>query len=213
MPMQPRPNATTAYPSYRVARPKLVGGALCLDFVNTVEWRGAAERAERLTDYGELLLWAEAAGAIGPAARRRLAAAARRHPGKAAEALAEARVLREDIASFAAGGLPRPALVERINAWLARAPDRRRLAVSAEGCGWAAAQPGEDFRAPLWPAIWSAADLLISGRVARVHSCSDKRCAWLFLDTSRSRPRRWCSMDTCGNRAKARRHYRRRRAA
>jgi predicted RNA-binding Zn ribbon-like protein len=211
--MQPRANAPSAYPSYRVARPKLVGGALCLDFVNTVEWRGAAERAERLTDYGELLIWAEAAGAIDGSTRRRLAAAARREPAKAAEALAEARALREDIAVLAAGGSPRPAVAERINAWLARAPDRRRLAVSAEGCRWAAAQSGEDFRAPLWPALWSAADLLVSGEAARVRACGDRRCAWLFLDASRSRPRRWCSMDTCGNRAKARRHYRRRRAA
>ena len=211
--MRPRPNAPAVYPSYRVVRPKLVGGALCLDFVNTVEWRGAPERAERLTDYAELLLWAEAAGAIEGRARRRLAAAARRHPEKAAAALAEARALREDIASIAAGNAPRPASIERINAWLARAPDRRRLAVSADSCGWAAARPGEDLLAPLWPVVWSAADLLVSGKTARVRACGDKRCAWLFLDTSRSRPRRWCSMDTCGNRAKARRHYRRRRAA
>ncbi|TAL94280.1 MAG: hypothetical protein EPN73_18145 [Paraburkholderia sp.] len=32
-------------------------------------------------------------------------------------------------------------------------------------------------------------------------------CSWLFLDLSRSRSRRWCSMATCGNRAKAQRHY------
>lgn len=211
--MHVRPHAPTGYPSYRAARPKLVGGALCLDFVNTEEWRGGPERAERLTDYGELLLWAEAAGAIDGRTRRRLAAAARRHPEKAAEALAEARALREDIAALAEGGPPRPALVERINAWLTRAPDRRCLAVSAEGCGWAAARSGDDILAPLWPVVWSAADLLVSGDAARVRACGDKRCAWLFLDTSRSRPRRWCSMDTCGNRAKARRHYRRRRAA
>jgi predicted RNA-binding Zn ribbon-like protein len=210
--MPSRPPAPAAYPSYRVARPKLVSGALCLDFVNTVEWRGAPGRAERLTDYGELLLWAEAAGAIDGRARRRLAAAARRAPARAAEALTEARALREDIAALAAGGPPRPALVARLNAWLARAPDRRRLSASAEGLGWAAARSGEDFRAPLWPVIWSTADLLISGNAARVRACGDKRCSWLFLDTSRSRPRRWCSMDTCGNRAKARRHYRRKRA-
>jgi predicted RNA-binding Zn ribbon-like protein len=35
-------------------------------------------------------------------------------------------------------------------------------------------------------------------------------CGWLFLDTSKNHSRRWCSMDACGNQAKARRHYRRR---
>jgi len=65
--------------------------------------------------------------------------------------------------------------------------------------------------APLWPVAWSAADLLTSGRVARVRACADRRCGWMFLDASRSRRRRWCSMEACGNRAKARRHYRRQR--
>ncbi|MGK6316481.1 CGNR zinc finger domain-containing protein [Neorhizobium sp. DT-125] len=38
----------------------------------------------------------------------------------------------------------------------------------------------------------------------RVRACP--RCGWLFLDASRSGQRRWCSMSTCGNREKARRH-------
>jgi predicted RNA-binding Zn ribbon-like protein len=33
-------------------------------------------------------------------------------------------------------------------------------------------------------------------------------CGWLFVDESRNGSRRWCSMKDCGNRAKARRHYR-----
>jgi len=33
--------------------------------------------------------------------------------------------------------------------------------------------------------------------------------AWLFIDRSRTHRRRWCSMQTCGNRHKARRHYQR----
>lgn len=38
----------------------------------------------------------------------------------------------------------------------------------------------------------------------RLHACP--RCGWLFLDTSRGGRRRWCSMQTCGNREKASRH-------
>lgn len=38
----------------------------------------------------------------------------------------------------------------------------------------------------------------------RLHACP--RCGWLFLDTSRGGKRRWCSMQTCGNREKASRH-------
>ncbi|MEO3999034.1 CGNR zinc finger domain-containing protein [Mesorhizobium sp. CAU 1732] len=38
----------------------------------------------------------------------------------------------------------------------------------------------------------------------RLHACP--RCGWLFVDASRGGKRRWCSMQTCGNREKASRH-------
>ncbi|WP_127070567.1 CGNR zinc finger domain-containing protein [Pelagibacterium lentulum] len=38
----------------------------------------------------------------------------------------------------------------------------------------------------------------------RLRACP--RCGWLFVDTSRGGRRRWCSMQTCGNREKASRH-------
>ena len=38
-------------------------------------------------------------------------------------------------------------------------------------------------------------------------------CGWVFLDETKNRRRRWCSMKDCGNRAKARRHYARQREA
>ena len=38
----------------------------------------------------------------------------------------------------------------------------------------------------------------------RLHACP--RCGWLFVDTSRGGKRRWCSMQTCGNREKSSRY-------
>jgi predicted RNA-binding Zn ribbon-like protein len=41
-----------------------------------------------------------------------------------------------------------------------------------------------------------------------IRQCADVRgCGVLFLDRTRNRSRRWCSMKSCGNRAKAQRHY------
>jgi predicted RNA-binding Zn ribbon-like protein len=37
-----------------------------------------------------------------------------------------------------------------------------------------------------------------------VRACD--RCGWFFIDSSRGRRRRWCSMKTCGNQAKAARY-------
>ena len=75
-----------------------------------------------------------------------------------------------------------------------------------------ALEASETLAAPLRPIVRSAAELLVSDQLDRVRECDGARCTWLFLDQSRNRSRRWCSMETCGNRAKARRHYRRTKA-
>jgi predicted RNA-binding Zn ribbon-like protein len=62
------------------------------------------------------------------------------------------------------------------------------------------------------PVAQSAADLLTSEELNRVGQCADDHCGWLFMDMSRNRSRRWCDMGDCGNRAKARRHYQRKRS-
>lgn len=49
-------------------------------------------------------------------------------------------------------------------------------------------------------------------RPHRLKACADPQCERFLLDRSRSNQARWCSMATCGNRAKARRHYERTRA-
>ena len=56
---------------------------------------------------------------------------------------------------------------------------------------------------------FNAGDLLAGPRLDRVRCCANPECGWLFLDDSRAGKRRWCSMQSCGNRAKARRHYHR----
>ncbi len=52
-----------------------------------------------------------------------------------------------------------------------------------------------------------AALLLSSKQTEQIKKCSNPKCILMFLDTSRSRKRRWCSMEICGNRAKAANHY------
>ncbi len=61
---------------------------------------------------------------------------------------------------------------------------------------------------PLWPVAQSAVTLLTAEDLTRVKMCaSTDDCGWLFLDTTRNRSRQWCDIATCGNRARARRHY------
>lgn len=53
----------------------------------------------------------------------------------------------------------------------------------------------------------SAATLLTSAHGQHIKNCSNDKCILMFVDTSRSKKRRWCSMDRCGNRSKASKFY------
>jgi predicted RNA-binding Zn ribbon-like protein len=61
----------------------------------------------------------------------------------------------------------------------------------------------------LAPIVRAAAELLTSDDRARIRECGSETCFWLFMDHSKNGTRRWCDMKVCGNREKARRHYRR----
>lgn len=52
-----------------------------------------------------------------------------------------------------------------------------------------------------------AAVLLSSFNHVKLKRCANSKCVLMFVDISRSGKRRWCSMDVCGNRAKAANHY------
>jgi predicted RNA-binding Zn ribbon-like protein len=103
--------------------------------------------------------------------------------------------------------------VEHVNAALHEALPHLRVARHGGGYAWDWADGGKPLMAPLRPIARSAAELLTSDDLARVRECDGAACTWLFLDQSRNRSRRWCSMESCGNRAKARRHYHRNRVA
>jgi predicted RNA-binding Zn ribbon-like protein len=199
---------------------ELLGGRLCLDFVNTVSGKRVVNARDRLGGYPDLVSWALQAGAVRPPHARRLLAEARRRPADAERAFADAIALREAMHGVfyerAEGREPPRADLERVEGALRRALAHRRL-VRGEGgfsLGWD--ETGE-LDAPTWPVAASAAELLTeAGALERVRICGlceADECGWLFLDETRAGTRRWCSMKDCGNRAKARRFAERARKA
>ena len=202
--------------SYALVPPKLIGGALCLDFVNTRDWRGdRSAPGERLVRYEELLHWAAHAGALGTREGRRLLTEARRRPEEALAVLDSAIALREGLARLVARRRGRSAAdLALVNRMLAAAPTRLMVVPDAtSGFAWSTGGAVDALDRPLWPVLWSAADLLTSARLTQVRACANPRCGWMFLDVSKNGSRRWCAMENCGNRAKVRRHYERRRRA
>ena len=192
---------------------ELSGGALCLDFANTWGDRRRPE-SDRLRSYPSLLAFASQAALLGRREATILARHAHRAPTVAEGALASARRLRDVLyrlfAAQARGRRPAPADLAAVNAALQEALPHLRLTRRGAGYSWGWDDGGE-LAAPLHPIARSAAELLTSEELARVRECDGATCSWLFLDQSRNRSRRWCSMQSCGNRAKAKRHYHRQR--
>lgn len=191
---------------------RLLGERLCLDFANTVDVRRSDHPREFLTDYGDLVEWSHHAGTLSEAERDRLLAVATAYPtAEVRRAFAAALSLRDAVyrtfASIAAGGIPEEVDLAAIGEARARAAAHQRLAPAGPTAfGWVWDDDLDALERPLWPIAASAAELLTEGRLDRVRECpGSDGCGWLFLDTSKNGSRRWCSMEGCGNRAKARR--------
>lgn len=206
MPKQPQ-----APPSFEFS-----GGALALDFVNTLGDRPRAT-AEKLRTYADLLHWAAQAGVVDALEAKRLGRMATHDAARAGGALRRALALRETLyrvfSAMAAGAEPSAADVATFNADLAAAHKFLRLSRRDHGFVWSWSPPESRLDQLVWPVVGSAAELLTSGEVPLVRECAGDHCSWLFVDRSRTRRRRWCDMKICGNRAKAKRHYDRRRPA
>jgi len=189
------------------------GGALCLDFVNTLADRPRC-REEKLGDFSDLLRWAEAAEVVNATELASLRRQAAQQPGRASKTFLGAIELRERLfrifSGLAAGDRPAPGELAALNVALRDALPHLRLGDGGDGVRWHWAGPTTRLDRILWPVTRSAAELLTSADVTLVRECASDRCSWMFVDNSRTRRRRWCDMKTCGNRAKARRHYARR---
>jgi predicted RNA-binding Zn ribbon-like protein len=191
-------------------------GALCLDFANTVSWRGSGAPDDHLPTYAELIRFAEQSNLLSEDDGQRLRREAARRPEAATRALRRALALREALyrtfAGLAGGRSPLAADLETLNASLPSALARLRLAAGDEGFAWRWEGDPQALDRLIWPVARDAAVFLTSADLSRLRACGNPRCRWVFHDGTRSGTRRWCTMAVCGNRAKVRRYYARRRA-
>lgn len=186
-----------------------VGGDPALDFVNTAGGRTKVRDTDRLNQFVDALNWAHAAGVLDQAERDHLMIRADRDPDEAERALQELREQREALHTFLLAG------VEGTGCDIGA----RQRVHSDIATAYREAEPSEYFLThPAWVVdittagaqllarrlALAAARLLAGDRCAQLSVC--RRCSWLFLDPSPTGRRRWCSMATCGNRAKAQRH-------
>ncbi|MGQ7791667.1 CGNR zinc finger domain-containing protein [Faunimonas sp. B44] len=187
---------------------QFVGGALALDFANTVCFRAdPMRRFDKLKDWNDLSDFVAAAGRHGGSG-----SAYRIACGAGAESMAlayhlELREAVDDLLRAAALGIAPPTgdlrrILRFHHDLIAGIP----LRAGAHGLELGTAKP-LPFAAAVTQSVLVIAH---SEALIRLKVCPN--CHWLFIDASRNATRVWCDMATCGNRAKAERHRRRRAA-
>jgi predicted RNA-binding Zn ribbon-like protein len=183
-----------------VATIQLFGGHPALDFTNTVDSRGSRFGPDVLQRFEDLRTWALRRGVIDAAEAERLGSVPDQ---RGRRALKRAKALREAlyrVFSTRAAGTADLLLLRREFQAAQRA---RTIEAAGERYTW---QWGADDADTITHRIaLEAVDLLVAPSLGRVHVCPGENCGWLFLDTSRSGRRLWCSEETCGRRDRIRR--------
>ncbi|MBN8942027.1 MAG: CGNR zinc finger domain-containing protein [Rhizobiales bacterium] len=195
---------------------RFVGGALCLDFINSIDVPGTAREQDLFVDYQAILRWSLARGSLNQAVYDRLAAMALASPAAAETVWREALALRADIRALT-GALRRadnPApLLSPLNERLSRLPAAPALRHAGKAGRIAFDLPGKRLDEPLWPVLWTAAALFVSDDTEKLGECQASDCDAIFIDHTNNRSRIWCATETCGNRERVRRAYQAKRAA
>ncbi|WP_257127030.1 ABATE domain-containing protein [Burkholderia sp. ABCPW 11] len=184
---------------------------LSLDFANTLYWRGSDPPTETFGTLDDLLAWCREQAGVPAGLADACRVPDEEKKGDEPTMLARALALREALYRLfhaqAEQREPRDADLALLGGFLAEASPRV-APVRVDGrYAWRIDAPGAPLARLLSPVLWSAIDLLGSTRLAKVKRCANDACQWLFIDDSKNGSRRWCSMSSCGNRAKAYRHY------
>ncbi|MDA4125472.1 MAG: ABATE domain-containing protein [Thaumarchaeota archaeon] len=187
---------------------------VCLDFTDTVDWRTSNHAKDAIRSYDDLLVWSSRKGLLSREEEKTLGTFLQKNEALKSKVVKDAHELREAIyrifSAIAHGRKAEEGDIEVLNEHLAKSMGKLELRNSGNQYAWAW-RDAEAADMMLWPIASSAADLLTSEDLARVRECANEEegCGSLFLDSSKSHTKKWCSMDSCGNRAKVRAYYNR----
>lgn len=199
--------------SRELSKPKFifVGNHRCLDFINTQIIENGRP-VDLIGDFSDLVDWLAEAGVLDLAQAR---AALRRwgsnsqgeHTLEMARKFRE--VLRDTVERIANGKLFGQSAIDEINYLLRNQVGYTQLVRVKEGVK---RQFHLELNEPIQlitPIAESAGDLLCHSDFSLIKKCENPNCVLYFYDASKNHTRRWCSMNTCGNRIKVAAHYRR----
>ena len=200
---------------------RLIGGRLCLDFINTVDGRKSDSPrrksrsvnevlGDKLADFLDLVKWSRHSDIVTTTEAERLIQASKRNAREAKDVFDRAIALREALYRICKAIItrrrPQTVDLETVNHELLGARTQERLTHGVNGFTWEWVGSKAALDRMLWSIAHSAAELLTTGDLSRLGECGGEECGWLFEDTSKNRSRQWCDMQDCGNLAKVRRY-------
>ncbi len=195
----------------------LIGGSVCLDFINTLDNRPTAEPKELIRSFTDLARFAEESGILKASDAKYLVGKLNVRAAQGEDAILRAVELREAMYAIFSAVIerrkPYADALATLNSYVREAALHSQLVRQKERYQWRFDDLKSSYDAVLWPIARAAADLLASNDLAMVRACSAPTCQWFFLDTSKNHHRRWCSMKVCGNRTKVRKFYARKKTA
>lgn len=189
----------------------VIADNLSLDFLNT-QIIDDGEPKDLLNDFEDFVEWVEAVKLLEPGQAERLIRDwARQSETKKffGEVKEFRRSLREMIEAITKIKAVKPATIKMINGVLSHEYGYHELVKTESGFAKRFRANFEHPQQLLIPIAESAADLISYGNPKNIRKCESPTCILYFYDTTKNHGRRWCSMNACGNRAKAAAFYKR----
>jgi predicted RNA-binding Zn ribbon-like protein len=194
-----------------VTRMRLVGGGVALDFVNSRSGPpDGPPDDDALITYPDVVAWSRYVDLVTEAEAATLRRLARDDPREAEDAFAEVVRIRDALdeifRTIAHGARPgRRALASLRDAEVEALSHAQFDGDGPYGWSW---RRDRSLAKPVRLVVHAAVDLLTDGPLNRLKQCGG--CRFLYIDESKNRSRRWCSMEDCGTNEKIRRYVARR---
>jgi predicted RNA-binding Zn ribbon-like protein len=191
-----------------------------IDFLNSIA-HPVDKDVEWLANGEDFLAWLQQAKLVPADAI--ITVRANAVPGEIDAVAAQARALREWFRAFVVKHMGKPLRPDAVkelsplNRVLQRDEgfgqvvmrDRTDDDLGESGLAWQSRRRWRSPDALLLPVAQAIAEFVCTEDFTDLKACEGQNCTLFFLDRTRGRARRWCSMAVCGNRAKQTAHRQR----
>ncbi|WP_074238498.1 CGNR zinc finger domain-containing protein [Chitinophaga niabensis] len=190
---------------------RLDGGIACLNFVNTKDNRSKETGMDYLSHYRDLLDLCERLELMPAKTRQVLERLAKAYPDQARQEFDKTIALRELLyrafSQLIEKGKPPELELQQLSTQLANALSYLELHFDKTSKEMKLIYTRPALEQPSWLMLQSVAELLTGKELSLLKKCPS--CYWLFLDRSKNKSRKWCSMATCGDVSKVKQAYHR----